>query len=124
MPTDDLSQSTGTVIQFSNATRGTVNYQFWTNKLNALNAQQKQTLTPLALDAFKSGRSHNSAFTLGGPLRIFYSLWFDRIVPLLGKVLPGGAAYTYLPASVKRFPDAESLAALQKRFNIEDYSQK
>ena len=39
-----------------------------------------------------------------GPLRVFYSLWFDRIVPLLGKVLPGGEAYTYLPASVRRFP--------------------
>jgi demethylmenaquinone methyltransferase / 2-methoxy-6-polyprenyl-1,4-benzoquinol methylase len=47
-----------------------------------------------------------------GPLRPFFSLWFDRIVPLLGKVLPGGSAYTYLPASVKRFPDAESLARL------------
>jgi len=30
----------------------------------------------------------------------------------LGKALPGGSAYTYLPASVRRFPDAESLAAL------------
>jgi demethylmenaquinone methyltransferase / 2-methoxy-6-polyprenyl-1,4-benzoquinol methylase len=47
-----------------------------------------------------------------GFLRPFFSLWFDRIVPLLGKVLPGGAAYSYLPASVKRFPDAESLAGL------------
>ena len=45
-----------------------------------------------------------------GPLRPFYSLWFDRVVPLLGKVLPGGDAYTYLPASVKRFPTAERLA--------------
>ena len=33
-------------------------------------------------------------------------------MPLLGKALPGGSAYTYLPASVRRFPDAESLAAL------------
>jgi len=47
-----------------------------------------------------------------GALKPFYSLWFDRIVPLLGKVLPGGAAYTYLPASVRRFPTAERLAAL------------
>ncbi len=44
-----------------------------------------------------------------GFARPFYSLWFDRIVPLLGKVLPGGSAYTYLPASVKRFPSAEEL---------------
>jgi demethylmenaquinone methyltransferase / 2-methoxy-6-polyprenyl-1,4-benzoquinol methylase len=47
-----------------------------------------------------------------GVLKPFFSLWFDRIVPALGKVLPGGAAYTYLPASVKRFPSAERLAAL------------
>ena len=47
-----------------------------------------------------------------GILRPFFSLWFDRIVPLLGKVLPGGRAYTYLPASVRRFPGAEDLAAL------------
>ncbi|HEV2591302.1 MAG TPA: bifunctional demethylmenaquinone methyltransferase/2-methoxy-6-polyprenyl-1,4-benzoquinol methylase UbiE [Gaiellaceae bacterium] len=47
-----------------------------------------------------------------GPLRFFFNLWFDRVVPLLGKVLPGGEAYSYLPASVKRFPDAERLAAL------------
>jgi len=50
-----------------------------------------------------------------GILRPFFSLWFDRIVPLLGKVLPGGRAYTYLPASVRRFPGAEELAALLER---------
>jgi demethylmenaquinone methyltransferase / 2-methoxy-6-polyprenyl-1,4-benzoquinol methylase len=49
-----------------------------------------------------------------GPLRVFYSLWFDRVVPLLGKVLPGGSAYTYLPASVKRFPPADELAELMR----------
>jgi demethylmenaquinone methyltransferase/2-methoxy-6-polyprenyl-1,4-benzoquinol methylase len=47
-----------------------------------------------------------------GALRPFFSLWFDRVVPALGKVLPGGSAYSYLPASVKRFPDAETLARL------------
>jgi demethylmenaquinone methyltransferase/2-methoxy-6-polyprenyl-1,4-benzoquinol methylase len=47
-----------------------------------------------------------------GVLRPFFSLWFDRVVPLLGKALPGGSAYTYLPASVKRFPTAEGLADL------------
>ena len=50
-----------------------------------------------------------------GLLRPFFSLWFDRIVPLLGKLLPGGRAYTYLPASVRRFPGAEELAALLER---------
>jgi demethylmenaquinone methyltransferase / 2-methoxy-6-polyprenyl-1,4-benzoquinol methylase len=47
-----------------------------------------------------------------GVVAPFYRLWFDRVVPLLGKVLPGGAAYTYLPASVRRFPGPEELAAL------------
>jgi demethylmenaquinone methyltransferase / 2-methoxy-6-polyprenyl-1,4-benzoquinol methylase len=47
-----------------------------------------------------------------GALAPFYRLWFDRIVPLLGRVLPGGDAYTYLPASVRRFPGPEELADL------------
>jgi demethylmenaquinone methyltransferase/2-methoxy-6-polyprenyl-1,4-benzoquinol methylase len=47
-----------------------------------------------------------------GVLAPFYRLWFDRIVPLLGKVLPGGSAYTYLPASVRRFPGPDELASL------------
>ena len=49
-----------------------------------------------------------------GLLRPFYTLWFDRIVPLLGRLLPGGEAYTYLPASVKRFPPADELADLMR----------
>ena len=47
-----------------------------------------------------------------GALAPFYRLWFDRVIPLLGRVLPGGSAYTYLPASVRRFPGPEELAGL------------
>ena len=47
-----------------------------------------------------------------GPLKPFYRLWFDVLIPLAGKILPGGKAYTYLPASVRRFPGPEALAAL------------
>jgi demethylmenaquinone methyltransferase/2-methoxy-6-polyprenyl-1,4-benzoquinol methylase len=47
-----------------------------------------------------------------GVLAPFYRVWFDGIVPLLGKLLPGGAAYTYLPASVRRFPSPEDLSRL------------
>ena len=54
-----------------------------------------------------------------GALAPFYRLWFDRIVPLLGRLLPGGAAYTYLPASVRRFPGPEDLAALLGRCGFE-----
>ena len=55
-----------------------------------------------------------------GALKPFFSLWFDRVVPLLGKVLPGGSAYTYLPASVKRFPPAEGLAGLMREHGFGD----
>jgi demethylmenaquinone methyltransferase/2-methoxy-6-polyprenyl-1,4-benzoquinol methylase len=47
-----------------------------------------------------------------GLLSPFYRVWFDGVIPLLGKLLPGGSAYTYLPASVRRFPGPEELAAL------------
>jgi demethylmenaquinone methyltransferase / 2-methoxy-6-polyprenyl-1,4-benzoquinol methylase len=41
------------------------------------------------------------------PLSTFFSLWFDRVVPLLGRF---DEAYTYLPNSVKRFPGPPALA--------------
>ena len=47
-----------------------------------------------------------------GVLKPFFRLWFDGVVPLLGKLLPGGGAYTYLPASVRRFPGPDDLARL------------
>jgi demethylmenaquinone methyltransferase/2-methoxy-6-polyprenyl-1,4-benzoquinol methylase len=50
-----------------------------------------------------------------GILRPFFRLWFDGLVPVVGKVLPGGAAYSYLPASVRRFPGPEDLAAAMRR---------
>jgi demethylmenaquinone methyltransferase/2-methoxy-6-polyprenyl-1,4-benzoquinol methylase len=46
------------------------------------------------------------------PLQWFFSLWFDRVVPLLGAVAGDREAYTYLPQSVKRFPDPHRLAEL------------
>jgi demethylmenaquinone methyltransferase/2-methoxy-6-polyprenyl-1,4-benzoquinol methylase len=44
------------------------------------------------------------------PLSTFYSLWFDRLIPLLGTVAGDRSAYTYLPESVKRFPSPHGLA--------------
>jgi demethylmenaquinone methyltransferase/2-methoxy-6-polyprenyl-1,4-benzoquinol methylase len=46
------------------------------------------------------------------PLSTFFSLWFDRVVPLLGKLAAEPEAYTYLPSSVKRFPGPEALGAV------------
>jgi demethylmenaquinone methyltransferase/2-methoxy-6-polyprenyl-1,4-benzoquinol methylase len=49
------------------------------------------------------------------PLSAFYSLWFDRIVPLLGTLAGDRSAYTYLPESVKRFPSPHGLAERMAR---------
>ena len=45
------------------------------------------------------------------PLSTFYSLWFDRLVPLLGQVAGDADAYSYLPESVRSFPEPRELAA-------------
>ena len=55
-----------------------------------------------------------------GFLAPFYRVWFDRIVPQLGKLLKGGAAYTYLPASVRRFPGPDELAELLRATGFAD----
>jgi demethylmenaquinone methyltransferase / 2-methoxy-6-polyprenyl-1,4-benzoquinol methylase len=45
--------------------------------------------------------------------RRFHEVWFERVVPALGRLVAGEAsAYSYLPASVRDFPDADGLAAL------------
>ena len=73
------------------------------------------------------------------PLALFYGLWFDRLVPLLGRLAgslaagvprPGGGggrgsgaiadAYRYLPSSVRRFPPPASLAAEMERAGLRD----
>jgi len=73
------------------------------------------------------------------PLSIFYGLWFDRLVPALGRLvalalaglarLRGSArkpsvadAYTYLPSSVKRFPGPQELAEEMTRAGLTDVS--
>jgi demethylmenaquinone methyltransferase / 2-methoxy-6-polyprenyl-1,4-benzoquinol methylase len=53
------------------------------------------------------------------PLSLFYSLWFDRIVPLLGTLAGDRAAYTYLPESVRSFPSPEGLAARMDAAGLE-----
>jgi demethylmenaquinone methyltransferase/2-methoxy-6-polyprenyl-1,4-benzoquinol methylase len=78
------------------------------------------------------------------PLSVFYALWFDRVVPLIGRAVqalsrtlaplravrkerPGAPsasvtiaeAYTYLPSSVKRFPGPSALAVELQRAGLE-----
>jgi demethylmenaquinone methyltransferase/2-methoxy-6-polyprenyl-1,4-benzoquinol methylase len=73
------------------------------------------------------------------PLSYFYALWFDRIVPAIG-ALAGASeslasrfgisgegptisdAYTYLPNSVKRFPDPRALARELELAGLEEIS--
>ena len=55
-----------------------------------------------------------------GLLRPFFRLWLDVLVPLAGRVLPGGKAYTYLPASVRRFPGPEDLSRLLGQAGFQD----
>jgi demethylmenaquinone methyltransferase/2-methoxy-6-polyprenyl-1,4-benzoquinol methylase len=54
------------------------------------------------------------------PLSLFFRLWFDRLVPLLGRFAGDPDAYTYLPSSVRRFPDARGLAAAMSAVGLVD----
>jgi len=53
------------------------------------------------------------------PLSTFFSLWFDRIVPLLGRFAGDPEAYEYLPESVRSFPPPAGLAAIMDRAGLE-----
>jgi demethylmenaquinone methyltransferase / 2-methoxy-6-polyprenyl-1,4-benzoquinol methylase len=52
------------------------------------------------------------------PLSTFYRLWFDRVVPVLGRATGEEQAYSYLPESVKRFPEPEGVAAALARAGL------
>jgi demethylmenaquinone methyltransferase/2-methoxy-6-polyprenyl-1,4-benzoquinol methylase len=54
------------------------------------------------------------------PLSTFFSLWFDRVVPALGRMAGDEAAYSYLPSSVKRFPGPHALAGELAAAGLED----
>jgi demethylmenaquinone methyltransferase/2-methoxy-6-polyprenyl-1,4-benzoquinol methylase len=54
------------------------------------------------------------------PLSLFYRLWFDRVVPLLGRAAGDADAYSYLPNSVKRWPSPAVLATELERAGLED----
>jgi demethylmenaquinone methyltransferase / 2-methoxy-6-polyprenyl-1,4-benzoquinol methylase len=53
------------------------------------------------------------------PLSTFYRVWFDRVVPLLGRLARDPDAYAYLPDSVRRFPRPAGLAAAMARVGLE-----
>jgi demethylmenaquinone methyltransferase/2-methoxy-6-polyprenyl-1,4-benzoquinol methylase len=53
------------------------------------------------------------------PLSTFYRLWFDRVVPVIGRLAGDPEAYSYLPSSVKRFPVPHELAARMDRCGLD-----
>jgi demethylmenaquinone methyltransferase/2-methoxy-6-polyprenyl-1,4-benzoquinol methylase len=54
------------------------------------------------------------------PLSTFFEVWFDRLVPALGRLAGDSAAYSYLPSSVRRFPPPQELAAIMWRAGLRD----
>lgn len=54
------------------------------------------------------------------PLSTFFRVWFDRLVPLLGKVAGDAEAYSYLPESVRNFPPPAGLAEIMDRAGLEN----
>ncbi|HZC12509.1 MAG TPA: class I SAM-dependent methyltransferase, partial [Thermoleophilaceae bacterium] len=53
------------------------------------------------------------------PLSWFFRLWFDRVVPGLGR-LADSEAYSYLPSSVRRFPRPRELGAALAGAGLEE----
>ena len=54
------------------------------------------------------------------PLSHVLGLWFDRIVPALGRLAGDSQAYSYLPRSVRRFPTPPNLAELMWAAGLRD----
>jgi demethylmenaquinone methyltransferase/2-methoxy-6-polyprenyl-1,4-benzoquinol methylase len=54
------------------------------------------------------------------PLSWFFRIWFDRVVPMLGRIAGDPDAYSYLPNSVRRFPGPQELAGELAATGLED----
>jgi demethylmenaquinone methyltransferase/2-methoxy-6-polyprenyl-1,4-benzoquinol methylase len=54
------------------------------------------------------------------PLSWFFRMWFDTVVPLIGRVAGDPDAYDYLPSSVRRFPGPRDLAGRMAAVGMTD----
>lgn len=55
------------------------------------------------------------------PFRQLYFFYFDKILPLLGKMVSkDNRAYTYLPESVREFPDGDSFISVLSKTGFEN----
>ncbi len=57
-----------------------------------------------------------------GAGRLLFATWFRRIIPLLGRVIGRRGAYSYLPASLDRYPSPERVAGLMRERGFEQVS--
>jgi demethylmenaquinone methyltransferase/2-methoxy-6-polyprenyl-1,4-benzoquinol methylase len=59
----------------------------------------------------------------GGLIGKLYAFYFRRILPAVGSMISGsGSAYSYLPASVHRFPPPPAMLALMQKTGYTDVS--
>ena len=58
----------------------------------------------------------------GGVGRLIASVWFERIIPLLGRAAGGGSAYRYLPDSVRGYPGPAEIADLMRDVGLREVS--
>ncbi|HVM24651.1 MAG TPA: ubiquinone/menaquinone biosynthesis methyltransferase [Candidatus Limnocylindrales bacterium] len=52
--------------------------------------------------------------------RLLGATWFERVVPVLGRLVGGGTAYRYLPASVRTYPPPAAIARAMADSGVED----
>lgn len=52
--------------------------------------------------------------------RLIARTWFDRVVPLVGRLAGGGSAYGYLPRSVRSYPAPHEVAMLMLEAGLVD----
>jgi demethylmenaquinone methyltransferase / 2-methoxy-6-polyprenyl-1,4-benzoquinol methylase len=58
------------------------------------------------------------------PLSTVLGVWFDHIVPTLGRLAGDPDAYEYLPNSVRRFPGPDRLAAILYECGLRDVAYR
>ncbi len=54
--------------------------------------------------------------------RAVAATWFERVVPMVGRLAGGGGAYGYLPASVRGYPAPERIAEIMRESDLHHVS--
>jgi demethylmenaquinone methyltransferase / 2-methoxy-6-polyprenyl-1,4-benzoquinol methylase len=109
VPRADVRTATAEALPFADASFGAVLSQLVVNFL----ADAPAGVAEMARVTAPGGRVVVLEITTPQrpPLSWFFRVWFDRVVPALGRVAGDSDAYSYLPSSVRRFPGPSALAA-------------